>query len=70
MLVQGGALALLVAGGGDVAPAVVAAVLLGAGTALVYPTLIAAVSDAVEPAIERRQGSTASGGTLASSSAA
>ncbi len=49
MLVQGGALALLVAGGGDVAPAVVAAVLLGAGTALVYPTLIAAVSDAVEP---------------------
>ena len=71
MLVQGGALALLVAGGGDVAPAVVAAVLLGAGTALVYPTLIAAVSDAVEPAIERRRwGSTASGGTLASSSAA
>lgn len=46
---MGGALALLVAGGGDVAPTVVAAVLLGAGTALVYPTLIAAVSDAVEP---------------------
>jgi MFS family permease len=32
-----------------VAPAFVAAVLLGAGTAMVYPTLIAAVSDAVEP---------------------
>jgi MFS family permease len=49
MLVQGGALALLVAGSGAVAPAFVAAVLLGAGTAMVYPTLIAAVSDAVEP---------------------
>src|SRR5207302_361956 len=42
MLVQAGALALLVAGAGSFAPAVVAAVLLGAGTALVYPTLIAA----------------------------
>ena len=49
MLVQAGALALLVAGGGGFAPALLAAVLLGAGTALVYPTLIAAVSDAVEP---------------------
>ncbi len=49
MLVQTGALALLVAGGGGFAPALLAAVLLGAGTALVYPTLIAAVSDAVEP---------------------
>jgi MFS family permease len=49
MVVQGGALALLVAGGGDFAPAFIAAVLLGAGTAMVYPTLIAAVSDAVEP---------------------
>ena len=49
MLVQGAALALLVAGGGALAPAFVAAVLLGAGTAMVYPTLIAAVSDAVEP---------------------
>ncbi|RDI73672.1 Major Facilitator Superfamily [Gaiella occulta] len=49
MLVQGGALALLVAGGGAFAPALAAAVLLGAGTAMVYPTLIAAVSDAVEP---------------------
>ncbi|MGH3134411.1 MAG: MFS transporter [Gaiellaceae bacterium] len=49
MVVQGGALTLLVAGGGAFAPAFVAAVLLGAGTAMVYPTLIAAVSDGVEP---------------------
>ena len=49
MLVQGGALALLAAGGGAFAPAVGAAVLLGIGTALVYPTLIAAVADAVQP---------------------
>jgi MFS family permease len=49
MLVQGAALALLVAGGGAFTPALVAAVLLGTGTAMVYPTLIAAVSDAVEP---------------------
>ena len=49
MLVQAGALALLVAGGGTLASALAAAALLGAGTALVYPTLIAAVSDAVEP---------------------
>jgi len=49
MLVQGVALALLAAGGGSFGSAMVAAVLLGIGTALVYPTLIAAVSDAVEP---------------------
>jgi len=49
MLVQGGALALLVAGGGTLDTAIAAAILLGAGTAMVYPTLIAAVSDAVEP---------------------
>jgi MFS family permease len=49
MLVQGGALALLAAGGGGLASALASAVLLGLGTALVYPTLIAAVSDAVEP---------------------
>ncbi len=54
MLVQAGALALLVAGGGAFAPALVAAVFLGIGTALVYPTLIAAVSDAVQP-VERAQ---------------
>ena len=49
MLVQGGALMLLVAGDASFIPSLVSAVLLGAGTALVYPTLIAAVSDAVEP---------------------
>jgi MFS family permease len=49
MLVQGAALALLVAGGGSFVPALVSSVLLGAGTAMVYPTLIAAVSDAVVP---------------------
>jgi MFS family permease len=49
MLVQAGALALLAAGEGALGPAVAAAVLLGAGTAMVYPTLIAAVSDAVTP---------------------
>jgi MFS family permease len=49
MLVQAAGLALLVLGGGAFAPAVGAAALLGVGTALVYPTLIAAVSDAVQP---------------------
>ncbi len=54
MFIQAGALALLVAGGGEFLPALLAAILLGAGTALVYPTLIAAVSDAAQP-IERAQ---------------
>jgi MFS family permease len=49
MLVQAGALVLLAASGGEVGPAAVAAVVLGVGTALVYPTLIAAISDAVTP---------------------
>lgn len=49
MLVQGAALGLLVAGGGELAPSLVACVLLGIGTALVYPTLIAAVSDVASP---------------------
>ena len=49
MLVQAAALALLVAGGGSFGPSLAAAVLLGAGTAMVYPTLIAAVSDASQP---------------------
>jgi MFS family permease len=49
MLLQAAALALLAISGGDVAIAVVTAVLLGLGTALVYPTLIAAMSDAVSP---------------------
>ena len=49
MLVQAGALTLLVTGGGAFAPSLAAAALLGIGTALVYPTLIAAVSDVVQP---------------------
>ena len=49
MLVQAAALAILVAGGGAFAQSVIAAVTLGVGTAMVYPTLIAAVSDATQP---------------------
>jgi len=49
MLLQAGALTLLAISDGAVAVAAVVAVLLGAGTALVYPTLIAAISDAVSP---------------------
>ena len=49
MLVQAGALGLLVGGDGAFSPALAAAVLLGVGTAMVYPTLIAAVSDATQP---------------------
>jgi MFS family permease len=54
MLVQAAALALLVAGGGAFPPALGAAILLGVGTALVYPTLIAAVSDVAQP-VDRAQ---------------
>jgi MFS family permease len=49
MFVQAAALILLVAGGGSYAPSLAAAVLLGVGTAMVYPTLLAAVSDATQP---------------------
>lgn len=49
MLLQAAALAVLAASAGNVAIAAGTAVLLGLGTALVYPTLIAAVSDAVTP---------------------
>jgi len=49
MLTQAGALALLAASQGKVAVAAVSAVLLGAGTAMVYPTLIAAIVDRVSP---------------------
>jgi len=49
MFVQAAALGLLAASEGTVASAAVAAVVLGLGTALVYPTLIAAISDAVSP---------------------
>jgi MFS family permease len=48
MLTQAAALALLAADG-RFRSALAAAILLGIGTALVYPALIAAVSDAVEP---------------------
>lgn len=49
MVVQAGALAVLAGTDGTVAGAAFAAVCLGVGTALVYPTLLAAVSDAVRP---------------------
>jgi MFS family permease len=49
MLLQSAALALLALSDGVVGVAAAAAALLGVGTALVYPTLIAAISDAVAP---------------------
>jgi MFS family permease len=49
MLLQAFALLVLVVGNGGFAPSLAAALLLGAGTAMVYPTLIAAVSDVVQP---------------------
>src|SRR5439155_7368784 len=48
MLLQGAALALMAATTGF-GPWAVGAVLVGAGTALVYPTLIAAVGDVAHP---------------------
>ncbi|HET8754657.1 MAG TPA: MFS transporter [Solirubrobacteraceae bacterium] len=49
MLLQAAALAALAVSDGAVGPAAASAVVLGLGTALVYPTLIAAISDAVSP---------------------
>jgi MFS family permease len=49
MLLQSVALLVLATSDGAVSLAVVSAALLGAGTALVYPTLIAAISDVVSP---------------------
>jgi MFS family permease len=49
MSIQALALVLLAASGGAVPVAAIAAVGLGVGTALVYPTLIAAISDGVSP---------------------
>ena len=49
MLLQAAALGLLAASHGRLLPAAASAVILGAGTALVYPTLIAAISDQVTP---------------------
>jgi MFS family permease len=52
MLLQAAALTVLALSGGRVAIAAGTGVLLGLGTALVYPTLIAAMSDVVSP-VER-----------------
>jgi MFS family permease len=49
MLLQAAALVMLALSDGRFTIAAIAAVLLGIGTALVYPTLIAAISDAVAP---------------------
>ena len=49
MLVQAAALGLLAASGGTLGLAAIAAVGLGVGTALVYPTLLAAISDSIAP---------------------
>jgi MFS family permease len=49
MLLQAAALGVLALSDGALGTATAAAVLLGLGTALVYPTLIAAISDAVSP---------------------
>jgi len=49
MLLQAAALALLALSEGALGAAIMSAAILGAGTALVYPTLIAAISDAVAP---------------------
>jgi MFS family permease len=49
MLLQAAALGVLAASGGLVGVCAVAAVMLGIGTALVYPALIAAISDTVSP---------------------
>jgi MFS family permease len=49
MLLQSAALAVLAVSDGAIGLAALTATVLGAGTALVYPTLIAAISDAVSP---------------------
>jgi MFS family permease len=49
MLLQAAALGLLAGSDAALGLAALAAVVLGLGTALVYPTLIAAISDAVSP---------------------
>jgi MFS family permease len=54
MLVQAAAFGLLIAGRGNVPSAVAAAVVLGIGTALAYPTLLAAVSDTFSPLTRAR----------------
>jgi MFS family permease len=54
MWLQAAALGLLALSDGRVLPAAASAVILGAGTALVYPTLIAAISDHVAPVSRAR----------------
>jgi MFS family permease len=54
MLLQAAALGGLAASGGSFVLAALAAVVLGVGTALVYPTLIAAISDHVAPVARAR----------------
>jgi MFS family permease len=49
MLIQAAALVLLAATSGSIGAAVPAAVALGVGTACVYPTLLASISDSVTP---------------------
>ena len=49
MLLQAAALAMLAVSDGRFVVATVSAVILGVGTAFVYPTLIAAISDGVAP---------------------
>jgi MFS family permease len=49
MLAQAAALGVLAVSRGSVSVALMSAILLGLGTAMVYPTLIAAISDAVSP---------------------
>jgi MFS family permease len=49
MLLQAAGLALLSVSGGELALAAAVAVTVGVGTACVYPTLLAAISDAVSP---------------------
>jgi MFS family permease len=49
MLLQAAALGVLAVSDGAIAPATAAAATLGLGTAMVYPTLIAAISDEVSP---------------------
>ena len=71
MLIQAAALGLLAVSDARIGIAAVSAVALGVGTALVYPTLIAAISDGVSPwRARRRSASIASGATWATSPAA
>jgi MFS family permease len=54
MVIQAVAFVILIAGNGGLGSALAAAVVLGVGTAMVYPTLLAAVSDMVGPSDRAR----------------